>query len=375
MSSKGKYFILNKKMDYERGFLEHMACGEEGFWVETEDVSRPGFFISRVLDSLEEELEWHRLVIRVNDDKDAPYGVFIYRSEQNWLRVGKQELSLDDFISSKEYSMAEKIDAMEPFLWKKQMGSNDILLHGCKGRYLWIIIEAYSQFGQQLTFRDIQFYFPKQTWLSYLPEIYQTSDTSGFLERYLAVFQTMFEDMHVQIRNSPYMIDPYSCDKEFLGELAKWISLSNYYMWSETKLRNLLKQAIHLYKMRGTREGILSFLKLYLEDEVYLVEPQKLKKMRENPYKKNIYENLYGKDGYVITILVKEESLKTVEEQKALKEMIYEVVPAQIEVKLVVLKPYIFLDGYSYLGVNSCLSSFGNIKLDSQTVIPFAVLE
>ena len=52
-----------------------------------------------------------------------------------------------------------------------------------------------------------------------------------------------------------------------------------------------------------------------------------------------------------------------------------EVKPAHLELNLVLLKPYIFVGMYSYLGINSVLGSYRNMRLDGHSSVPFAVLE
>ena len=45
-----------------------------------------------------------------------------------------------------------------------------------------------------------------------------------------------------------------------------------------------------------------------------------------------------------------------------------------MEVNLVVLKPYIFLSRYSYLGINSVLGQYRQAALDGFSTLPFTEL-
>ena len=61
------YFILNKRSDYEKSAYENMEYDENGIWIPADSVKNRGVFLSRIFDSREPEMEWHRLVLKVTD--------------------------------------------------------------------------------------------------------------------------------------------------------------------------------------------------------------------------------------------------------------------------------------------------------------------
>ena len=67
MREKLKYFIINKAYDYNRGFYENMEIKGSGLGVPSESSSGVGRFLTRVFDSGERGMNWHRLVIETED--------------------------------------------------------------------------------------------------------------------------------------------------------------------------------------------------------------------------------------------------------------------------------------------------------------------
>ena len=95
-------------------------------------------------------------------------------------------------------SLQEEEDACLQAVFKKP---EDVLLHQVKGRYLWFKVILAGQKGREPEISRMQIYFPKDTWLKYLPEVYQNDvESASFLERYLAIFQSVYEDMTKRIR-------------------------------------------------------------------------------------------------------------------------------------------------------------------------------
>lgn len=374
MKSQKNYLILNKCSDYKKSAFENMEYDEGGIFLAADVLKNRGVFLSRVLDSKEPSMEWHRLVLKVNEESGAPYRLKIYTAEELVVRWKKQEVSIQSLIQDAGISMEEKIDVCKPFCEKTVIGKPDILLHEIKGRYLWILLEVYRQPGQNLKFESITAYFPKQSWLSYLPELYEASDTEHFLDHYLSVFQSIYDDWNVYIKEIPYLLDVNTTKTEYLDFLCQWIGVTKSQMWSDEKKRMLLSQAADLFRFRGTRKGLLKLLHLYLEAQVFLVEKHQWKQAHLTPERKQLYESLYGNSSYTITVLVKEESVPSRKEYQTLIQVIESEKPAQADLNLVVLKPYIFLDGHSYLGVNSVLGKYRTASLDGKSVLSFTTM-
>jgi len=104
------------------------------------------------------------------------------------------------------------------------------------------------------------------------------------------------------------------------------------------------------------------------------VEYQELIYFKNDSEKYVLLEKLYNISPYVFTVLVKEEHVPSEKEYKMLLKIIEDIKPAYMEFELVVLKPYIFLNSYSYLGVNSVLGQYQDLTLNGFSLLPFSVI-
>lgn len=366
-----RYFIFNKRIDYERGYLKNLQIGEHGIRA-MDNTMQQGAFFSRILDSKENEMSWHRLRFCGKEESKA-VKVSIYAGNEESFVYELQEVRIEDFIKREDISLEEKKTYLSPWLQKQIIGKNDILLHEVKGRYLWILLEMYWQPDQKEIY-DIQIFFPKQSWIEYLPEIYQREDSNLFLERYLGIFQTIYEDLNAKIRELPASFDMELAEKDYLIWLAEWLDIKESYIWSEKQQRDLLKRGVSLYK-RGTCQGLLDFIELYTGERPFLVEQYQLRFFKKDTKRYEELLELYGEETYSFSVLVREEAVPSVWQQKALLKIIEEAKPAHTECNLVILRSYLFVGQHTYVGVNSVLGQYSSLSLDGHSAIPFTVLE
>lgn len=372
MNERLKYFIFNKESDYRRGYLEFMEIQGNGICPE-EKSGQKGVFLSRVLDSKEIEMNWHRFRIRGNERGQAAFRLSIYAgNERSFLYQGK-EMDLDDFIRRRDIALEEKKQCLLPWLRKQASGADELLLHEVRGRYLWFLLEMYWQDGMEKLY-DIQIYFPGQSWIEYLPEIYQGEDKNHFLERFLGIFQTIYEDIDQEIRTISRNFDMESAGGDYLAWLAQWLGIEDSYIWSEKQLRQLLKNGVSLYKRRGTRQGIMDFVTLYTGECPYIVESHQMQYFEKDRRRLEQWKRLYGSSACFFTVLVREEAAGSIWHQKTLMRIIEGIKPVQAGWQLVIMKPYLFVGQYSYAGINSVLGKYATPVLDGRSAIPFAVL-
>lgn len=373
MSGKLNYFLFNKRSDYERGFLSNMHAEDDRICAVTGGRNK-AVFISRVLDSQEIEMHWHRLHLSMGGADHAVFRLSVYANNENSLIYEGERIKLSQFIRQEDLPVEDKLAAMEPYRQKQVTGTEDVLLHEVAGRYLWIAVEVYGQQNMKVLLSDIRISFPMQTWMNYLPEIYQETDYENtFLQRFLGIFQTIYEDREEYITNIAQYFNVDSTGMEMLRLMAGWLDIRESYIWSEEQLRRLLQNAVHMYKKRGTRQGIMEFVKLYTGEEPFIVENHQVKGFRRGEAHSSM-EYLYGKNPYEFVVLVREECLHSAREEKTLRRIIEDVKPAHMQMRLITLKPYFFLGVYTYLGVNSVLGQYKDMSLDGHAVLPFAVL-
>jgi phage tail-like protein len=119
----------------------------------------------------------------------------------------------------------------------------DCLVFSAPGRLLRLRLTLRSAGGKSPVLRRIKVYFPRESYLQYLPAVYQEDEQSRlFLERFLSIFQTEFDRIDGAIDRVWEMFDPVSVPEKFLGWLADWLAVPSNPRWDDPVAR--LRQAV-----------------------------------------------------------------------------------------------------------------------------------
>lgn len=234
-------------------------------------------------------------------------------------------------------------------------------------------IQLFCQAEFEPEILDMKIYAENRSFIRYLPEIYQTEDQTDFLERYLSLFEAVYQDLDTKIRNAACQLDPQSAEPDFLSWMAEWTGITEIHLWPEEKLRILLNGIVKKNLIRGTREYMEYIIRIFTGEKPFFVEYCEIEQYRDEP---GVYENLkryYAHGPYEVNILVREQAVPTLREQKALKKVIENMKPAHIEVHLVILRPYIYLNQNVYIGINSALGTYERAALSGMAGIPSIV--
>jgi phage tail-like protein len=100
---------------------------------------------------------------------------------------------------------------------------------------------------------------PVSSYLDFLPVIFQDGD---FLGRFLLIFQSIWEPLEQRQDHMDMYFDPRTCPVPFLAWLADWFGVSIGQVADEGRLRNLLSEAVELYRWRGTRYGMTRLIEV-----------------------------------------------------------------------------------------------------------------
>lgn len=375
MGGRLKYFIINKNADFMRGICEKMLLGGNRLEYFPENESGVGRFMTRIFDSKDKGMQWHRLLIKSDNCVRGDFRVEVFSTDFEEFRYAGRNLKIQEVFDNSELSMDKKIEFFEQFKVKKVSGATDILLHDVKGRYLWVLIEVYSRSGMPAAISEVKIFLPATAWIDELPRIYRKSDSeTHFLERYLAIFQIFCEELDDRLGTIAECFDPQCAEYEFLEWIAAWMDISNARLWSEDKLRAFLLRAVTLYRQRGTRESLSEILELYTGEKPFIVENFEILRYNGTKLYSDTLLPMYGNDPYRITVLIKSELIKSEAEFNAVKKIASEMIPVSIQLNLVLLEPYIFLNKFSYIGINSVLGSYKPAVLDGKTAVTLSTL-
>lgn len=367
-----KYFVFNKKKDYEFGYRQEIAVTERGLALE-EGVSENGIFISRLLDSGQEGNQWHRAVIQSRAYGDDSVRFSFYCSDEAQVMVDGDICQWEELIRSREIPLEKKQKIMEPYLVHIVQNPQDIMLYHARGRYLWMEIQLFCQAGFFPEIHHMKIYAGNRSFLSYLPAIYQTGGREDFLGRFLGMFEAVYQDFEERIADSAKQLNPMTAEPEFLRWLAKWIGISNAHLWQEERLRLLLDGIVRKNLIRGTREYTEHMISTFTGESPFILEYGDIEEYRENTKAYKSLTQSYAHGPYEVNVLVREQAVSSLREQHALKKMIEDMKPAHIKMHLIILRPGIYLGQNVYVGVNSALVTYERANLNGVAAIPSMV--
>lgn len=100
----------------------------------------------------------------------------------------------------------------------------------------------------------------RSLYLNFVPALYREID---FVGRLLKLFEQAFEPAHQTMQVLWAHLDPLTAPRALLPFLAHWVAWPMDERWSEARQRRLIRHAVQLYRLRGTRSGLRLFLHLY----------------------------------------------------------------------------------------------------------------
>jgi phage tail-like protein len=109
----------------------------------------------------------------------------------------------------------------------------------------------------------------KSSYLMYLPALYYDDELMG---RFLMLFESFWSPIDKQIDALWYYFNPRMTPSEFLPWLATWGDLALDERWTEGQQRKLLESAVRLYRIRGTKQGLVDFLEIYSGRKAIITE-------------------------------------------------------------------------------------------------------
>ncbi|MBW4518165.1 MAG: type VI secretion system baseplate subunit TssG [Scytolyngbya sp. HA4215-MV1] len=220
-----------------------------------------GFYFSRMLDSEIDRCPWHKIHLHF---EPFPLATQL----QVWTYTANTELSALD------------IQTLQPDDWLTgQMNGEDFLVLSPPGRFLWLKMRFAGNGIASPVLQDLEVHFPRQSYLQYLPAVYQSDPISkDFLDRFLSIFQTVLGGVEEKIDHLAAYFDPDGApNRPFLEWLAGWLDMTFYQNWPLATCRRLLRHAPELYRQRGTAAGLKQLLWLALGVRVEILEHFRLR--------------------------------------------------------------------------------------------------
>jgi phage tail-like protein len=321
----------------------------------------------RSFDAGEPGTEWHRVTLG-------------FRTPGPGTQVRVAYAATDDPVAARDVDWRD----LEP------ANPHDALLEEAVGRYLWVRIELVGGVYATPELETFRAYFPRQSYLRYLPAVYQSdAESRAFLEAFLSLFESTFVDVEEQLAAVTRYFDPDGIPPEYLDWLEGWLALETDETWPTPARRRLLNEAPDLFRERGTPDGILDLVDIYLDavadpSPVWVAHLQRqldaveergeLSPADARTLRRRIKSNSFlleyadldcvegeAREAYTRLLecpqcfFVFVRPFVTDEQFRTIQSLVDDNRPAHAVGQVVELEPSILLGGHSYLGINSVL--------------------
>lgn len=258
-----------------------------------------GVWLSEALDSEIYRCQWHRVELQLGA---LPAGtrveVFTYTDDQQ--QPVEEIGGLSEKLWSESYAVAGRLarpsrggrdkTSMPPSADAAESNKHEFLVQSHEGQFLWLKIRLTGDGYGTPSIKSARVHYPRESYLTYLPAVFSSDNESRrFLERFLSIFQTEWDDLERRIDDTAALFDPDAVPAgKPLEWLASWFALPLEGTWDGEQKRRLLQAATGIYfgrwkvaggndeclseidprhaARRGTPEGLRCFLRVYLEN-------------------------------------------------------------------------------------------------------------
>ena len=326
-----------------RGLLDGFSVTPDGRVAVSGEQRRLHLFLPR-LDSSVDDCPWGPLAFQAEFQGDAVLTVHAFASnEKQFLRQG-QPTQTDEFLLDRAISADQKEKLFNAGGGGRYVGSQDILLYGLTGRYLWLWLELTGPGA--VTLSQFRVLTPGDNFFRTFPEIYQTN--GDFFHRYLSIFSSLYNDLQDTVDRLHEFVDLDTAPDAALPIFAGWLGLElDGNFLDPPDLRRLLKLAPQLIRAKGTRRAVELIVGLFVEEPAYLVERNLLSPVQREG------SELYGEDRFDFTVLIRRKGDEKL--RSRLSYLIDQFKPIRSRAHLVFLGDRSSLDAFSYLDVNGAV--------------------
>jgi phage tail-like protein len=106
-------------------------------------------------------------------------------------------------------------------------------------------------------------------YLRYLPAIYWDD---AFIGRFLRIFEDILSPLQTTVDRRADQFDASLAPQMMLQFLATWVGADELGEFPETQLRRLVKNAVLLHQLRGTKDGLRLALEVVTNKRPYITE-------------------------------------------------------------------------------------------------------
>ena len=250
------------------------------------EIGDSGVYYTRTLDSGVRGGPWHRLALAAELPPRTSVAVEYHASDDEALAhavdsVFESDVPVCEKCERIERLLGAHLAARPPDVFESSPPPDSspadqlaMLVGNNRGRYLWLklTLATFDEHNRPAV-RSLRLLYPRTSYLRYLPATYREDVLSAsFLERFLALFETVFHDLDRTIDLLFRHFDPGLAPSEFLPWLASWIGVTAEENVPRERIRRLIERSPSLYRRKGTPGAIAEFLEIYTGRHAFVME-------------------------------------------------------------------------------------------------------
>ena len=140
---------------------------------------------------------------------------------------------------------------------------------------------------------------------------------------------------------------------------------------SPEALREMIPRALDFFETMYTAEGVRRTAWLLSGRKPEIIEYFRVDPNDPSCRNPALYRRLYGENPYRFFLLFPYDTFSTQRDMERFLDAMKELIPAGTELELVLLKPSVQLDWYTYLGINTSIGNYAPAELNENMAIHF----
>lgn len=355
-----KYTIRENRI--KRGCLEGFILREDKSIVFDNGSMYHGIFL-RGIDGGESGALWGRLSFKAECSENIMYYVYVLATDQRIMHgADGSEADIDIYLADSTKDTPDKTALLKRLGAKRYSGTTDCLLYELKGRYLYLAVEARGEGSLSISSMSVD--TEGDNFMATYPEIYR--DRGSFFHRYISVFSSIYNDYGEEIDSLSGLLDLDTCPEELLIIYGGWMGIDLKGGFLETEmLRDLVREAYSLNRMKGTKRAIERILEIILREKAIVIEHNQVNSHADDDTV--IPAGFRSKGIYDVTILVKKHLTEELRHQ--IMFILDQFKPIRTRINITQLDETPTADSNTYLDVNLRLPEERAAKLDEDYIL------
>ena len=350
-----KYTIRKNRI--KSGCVTGFSCDENAVLELDQKALSNGVFL-KGLDGSKQDAEWGRLSFDVKCSEDRAYSVYILALNHRTQEVGGISVDLDVLLTDPEIPVESKKEILKKLGAVRYIGRSDILLYDQTGRYLYIAIMATGQ--GELAISHMVVDTTGDNFMATYPEVYR--ERNSFFHRYISIFSSIYNDFEQDINRLPKLLDPDVCPKELLIVYGAWLGIDlEGGSLDENMMRQFVKEAYNLNRLKGTKKVIERVLEIILGKPAVVIEHNLLRSWIKED-KIEVPDGFRTQGVYDVTVIVP--GKLTEELRHRIIFMLNQFKPLRTRISIVQMDETPMADSRTYLDINSRLLEEQSAELD-----------